>query len=331
MTSVTLETYGKAVIVKGDTRPLKDFLKAKGGRWLNKESAWMFQGSKKAQVLADLRGNPSVANVVDKTSTEAQAATSSSTAASSSSKRKMGNESAPTSSSGDGKTVDLGGSVLCSINCFQGKKGVDVRRMWQDGDDLKPTAKGIRFGEDEWKTLHEHADQIDVASKEKKETKIELADLSIITINGQGGDRIDMRKWYVDKADGEKKPTKKGVSLSVQQWEKLRQNFSKIDAMYQEMPVEASEKPAKAAKVTEEDDSSALSKKSLKKKITAFLEGKDLAEITPKVLRRELEKEMKMPEGGLDAHKAKINDITQKVMQAMQAEEPSEAEEPPAA
>lgn len=342
MTSVSVETYGKAIVVKGDTRPVKDFLKAKGGKWFPTGSGWMFKGSQKSQLLEDLRSNSSIANVVDRTGSGDQKASTSTSAPDakqpeSPAKRKAEGGDAPASSSSDGNVVDLGGSIHCSVSTFGGTKGVDIRRMWQDGGELKPTAKGVRLNEDEWKALRENAEKITAASKTKAETKVELADLCIVTINSQGGDRIDMRKYYLDKSDGEKKPTKKGVSISLEQWTKLRQSFQSIDATYQETVAEPKERPAKAAKVTatkekktktkednEEDASSLVSKATIKKAVTKLLEGKDLNLVTPKVLRRDLEKELNAPEGALDEHKDMINKITQTVMASMQAEEDEE-------
>jgi hypothetical protein len=66
--TLVLETYGKAVIVLGDTKPLKDFLKDKGGRWFAKGGGWMFPGSKKEAIKSDLAAHSSVKTVVDKTS-----------------------------------------------------------------------------------------------------------------------------------------------------------------------------------------------------------------------------------------------------------------------
>eukprot|EP01118_Nematostelium_gracile_P013493 TRINITY_DN509_c0_g1_i2.p1 TRINITY_DN509_c0_g1~~TRINITY_DN509_c0_g1_i2.p1 ORF type:complete len:194 (-),score=53.68 TRINITY_DN509_c0_g1_i2:39-620(-) len=40
---------------------------------------------------------------------------------------------------------------------------------------------------------------------------------------------IDIRKWYKDKASGEIKPGNKGISLTEQQWESLKENMNRID------------------------------------------------------------------------------------------------------
>ena len=63
-----IEAYGKAVIVKGATRPLKDFLKSKGGKWFPKGGGWMFQGTKKAAMIQNLQSNAIVKSMIDRTS-----------------------------------------------------------------------------------------------------------------------------------------------------------------------------------------------------------------------------------------------------------------------
>lgn len=46
-TDLRVETLGKAVIIKGDTKPIKDAIKAKGGSWNNKHQGWIFPASKR--------------------------------------------------------------------------------------------------------------------------------------------------------------------------------------------------------------------------------------------------------------------------------------------
>lgn len=41
--------------------------------------------------------------------------------------------------------------------------------------------------------------------------------------------RVDIREFYLND-EGEKKPGKKGISLSLQEWQKLKDLVSKIDS-----------------------------------------------------------------------------------------------------
>ncbi len=47
--NVTVEPLGKAWLVKGDTYPIKDAIKAKGGKWNRKQQGWVFPTSKEAE------------------------------------------------------------------------------------------------------------------------------------------------------------------------------------------------------------------------------------------------------------------------------------------
>jgi DNA helicase-2/ATP-dependent DNA helicase PcrA len=50
----TLENYGKAILIKGDTRPIKEDIKRMGGKWFRKENCWMFGGRRRKEVIAFL-------------------------------------------------------------------------------------------------------------------------------------------------------------------------------------------------------------------------------------------------------------------------------------
>jgi len=47
----TLSVYGKAILIKGNTLPIKDEIKSMGGKWFRKESCWMFGGRRRAEVV----------------------------------------------------------------------------------------------------------------------------------------------------------------------------------------------------------------------------------------------------------------------------------------
>eukprot|EP01116_Phalansterium_solitarium_P012626 TRINITY_DN29091_c0_g1_i1.p1 TRINITY_DN29091_c0_g1~~TRINITY_DN29091_c0_g1_i1.p1 ORF type:complete len:216 (-),score=16.86 TRINITY_DN29091_c0_g1_i1:100-681(-) len=47
----------------------------------------------------------------------------------------------------------------------------------------------------------------------------------------KGSTYVDIRKFYTDKASGEEKPTQKGVSMKIEQYETLKASISKIDQM----------------------------------------------------------------------------------------------------
>eukprot|EP00931_Biecheleriopsis_adriatica_P049589 TRINITY_DN28691_c0_g1_i1.p2 TRINITY_DN28691_c0_g1~~TRINITY_DN28691_c0_g1_i1.p2 ORF type:complete len:103 (-),score=11.75 TRINITY_DN28691_c0_g1_i1:25-333(-) len=63
---LTLEAYGRAVIVKGDSKPVKSSMMELGGRWNPTLGGWIFMGSHKDKVLKGLKRNSSVASVIDR-------------------------------------------------------------------------------------------------------------------------------------------------------------------------------------------------------------------------------------------------------------------------
>ncbi|KAK4685612.1 activated RNA polymerase II transcriptional coactivator p15, partial [Tremellales sp. Uapishka_1] len=74
-----------------------------------------------------------------------------------------------------------------------------------------------------------------VATTEATETAesfIELSDYRRVTVREyKGKTLVDFREFYKDKTSGELKPGSKGLSLTLEQWEKLKENMSAIDAM----------------------------------------------------------------------------------------------------
>lgn len=62
-----------------------------------------------------------------------------------------------------------------------------------------------------------------------KDVSFQLSNNRFITVSEfRGKTRVDIREFYLND-DGEKKPGKKGISLSLQEWEKLKELTSKID------------------------------------------------------------------------------------------------------
>mmetsp|Transcript_11265 Transcript_11265/g.11301 ORF Transcript_11265/g.11301 Transcript_11265/m.11301 type:complete len:110 (+) Transcript_11265:80-409(+) len=46
----------------------------------------------------------------------------------------------------------------------------------------------------------------------------------------KGKKYINIREYYTDKSTGEEKPGKKGIALTVEQWESLKEKISEIDS-----------------------------------------------------------------------------------------------------
>ncbi|KAK7057166.1 PC4-domain-containing protein [Favolaschia claudopus] len=78
----------------------------------------------------------------------------------------------------------------------------------------------------------------DSGTKTKAKTKTEDSDETVFDLgknkrvtvkNFKGNTLIDIREFYVDKTSGDVKPGKKGVSLTPEQWQELKQFTKEID------------------------------------------------------------------------------------------------------
>ena len=57
--------------------------------------------------------------------------------------------------------------------------------------------------------------------------------MNISVFKGKVG--VNIREYYIDKNSGEERPSKKGVNLSLEQWDLVKQLIPKIDRGIQKM------------------------------------------------------------------------------------------------
>lgn len=316
-----VESYGKGVLVKGDTREIKDFLKGLGGRWNGKLVGWMYQGSKRDELLKALRSNSKVSSVVDRTGGAETAATASSAPAATAVKRAA--EDSPATAAvqaaeEDGGIVfNLTDTLRVTVNSFQGKHGVDIRKFYQDNGKILPTAKGIRLGTSEWKALCSNFATINAAPADESKLEV-VGDICAVKKTGI----VDIRRYFTDPSDGEKKPTKKGAYMQQDQWNKLQEIAAQVEAALEDPPEskgspkkkQRTQKEAPAASAPVENDGS-LSPKQLKTELKKLLKGRDLGAITMKTVRAELEAKLSLPEGGLASRKDEMKTIITWIVQ----------------
>ena len=58
--TVSIAAHGKGMLVKGDTKPLKECLRSLGGRWNRALTAWTFPAKMKDEVLKSLHKHEAV-------------------------------------------------------------------------------------------------------------------------------------------------------------------------------------------------------------------------------------------------------------------------------
>mmetsp|Transcript_30014 Transcript_30014/g.65551 ORF Transcript_30014/g.65551 Transcript_30014/m.65551 type:complete len:371 (+) Transcript_30014:72-1184(+) len=205
MTALILETHGKAVVVKGDTRPVKDFLKERGGSWNKGLGGWIFPGSKKAKILEDLQGHAPVSSVEDRTAGGAG----------------PGGGSASTS-----------GRVAAAKATAASRGG--GKRLAVEEEDKKQEEEGKALGDALGSAF---------ASPASKRPKVEakatasqdevVVDISVrlrCTVNSFAGSMgVDVRRFYEDRGSRELKPTPKGIRLVADEWKTLCASVGKID------------------------------------------------------------------------------------------------------
>lgn len=344
--TVALETHGKAVIVKGDTRPIKDFLKEQGGKWNGKLGGWIYQGSKRSALLDALNKHSAVGTVVDKTGNGGAggggaAPSKASSAAPAPSVQTASTRDAVAGPSddaelpegnveGDGVVFPIGDKVQVTVRASWKKAGVDIRKFYCEAGstELRATAKGIWMNAEDWHSLRKSFEQIDAMTSKEAKTVVGKDIVATVKpggMSGTGGQKaVDIRRNYVDKSDGELKPTKKGCFLQAENWSKLKSIAAKVsEAVLNDdgsRPEKPPRKKQRTAAVEEEEEEpkeaqGTISSKKIKKQLAIVLKGRDLSSLTPKIVRAELESKMSLEQGALESRKEEIKGMIADMLQ----------------
>jgi len=198
MVSVNLAVHKKSIVVKGDTLPLKDTLKGLGGRWNRSLGGWVFKASesdrvRSALVLAQV-------DLVDELA-EGGAAFQAEPPA----KRVKAERSDGTSSTS-------------FADVFAEAASAPAPPPPQAAMAL-PTADAAGSG-----------GGAAAATAVLKSNELAISDLKRATVSSfKGAMRVDLRGFYRHKESGEVRPTPKGISLSVSEWNTLKSHMDAID------------------------------------------------------------------------------------------------------
>jgi len=314
MASVWLETKGKGILVKGDTMKIKDFLKTKGGKWSPGLKSWLFPGSKKASLMQDLQSCALVQKVEDKTDTGSNVETTEKDGPATAQQKRT------QASTGDEEAIDLDDNVRVAVNTYNGKLGVDVRRFYTDkaSGELRP-GKGLRMSEQEWEAVCKVVERIDSILKEAKETSWSVE--GDLTVSIAGGS-VDLRRFYTDKSDGEKKPGKQGIRLSAMLWGSLKAEMDNIATKLAAggNPVKKQKKKKTdpdEAPLRSEKDTAKEEHKKWRKEIEKIVKGTDLQQLSLRKVREQLEESLGLGKDGLLDQKEEVKTIVTEIVQKM--------------
>lgn len=198
MVAVNLSRHKKSIVVKGDTLPLKDTLKGLGGRWNRSLGGWVFKASesdrvRSALVLAQV-------DLVDELA-EGGAALQAEPPA----KRVKAERSDGT---GSASFADVFAEAASAPAPPQAAMAL-------------PTADAAGSG-----------GGAAAATAVLKSNELAISDFKRATVSSfRGAMRVDLRGFYRHKESGEVRPTPKGISLSVSEWNTLKSHMDAIDRM----------------------------------------------------------------------------------------------------
>nr|WBW30870.1 PC4 [Argopecten irradians irradians] len=133
---------------------------------------------------------------------------------------------------GDYCKIHIGKEVYVVANMFRGETLIHVRTYGKREDgSTYPTKKGIALNITRWKRLEDRCSKdIDGAIEKVKKgehvhMKFHLGGNIYASINS-GYACVNIRRWYMPKdEDGDLVPTRQGIALNFEQWDKLKDSM----------------------------------------------------------------------------------------------------------
>ncbi|XP_033757589.1 uncharacterized protein LOC117339973 [Pecten maximus] len=130
---------------------------------------------------------------------------------------------------GDYCKLDIDNDCFVVANEFQGRTLIHIRYYDTNASGkLYPTKKGVSLTPQHWKKLQMlHCKTVDEAIRKYKEgdeidLRIHLGRNNHVSLQ-TGFPKVNIRRWFMpDPSTNELKPTRAGVALSFEQWEKLK-------------------------------------------------------------------------------------------------------------
>ena len=128
-------------------------------------------------------------------------------------------------------SVALSSKRFAGVKSYKGKQLLDIREFYEKDGVLAPGAKGISLTSAQWEILVRKMDEIrgalDVPVETFEESTWNISPLRRLTTRVYAGKKmVDIREFY--ESDGTVKPGKKGISLTMDQWEYLCKNKGEL-------------------------------------------------------------------------------------------------------
>ena len=125
-------------------------------------------------------------------------------------------------------SFQLGNGRRVRVVEWKGETRVDVRE-W-DGD--IPTKKGVSLSLSRWKSFLDFIDQVDEALKENKTYSLHLGGNVYCNVK-EGSPCVDIRQYW--KPQDDVVPTKKGLRLRPQEYQRLKDILQEVNAAIPEL------------------------------------------------------------------------------------------------
>lgn len=129
----------------------------------------------------------------------------------------------------------LGTMKRLSLKRFNNNTYIDIRLFWFPKGILSPTKKGLCLRGNEWEKLKDTIADIDnaivkaIESKEESESLFELFRLRKVKVKKfQNRVYVDLRQYEMNQ-EAKIVPTPKGVTLTVEEWDKIKEILPEIE------------------------------------------------------------------------------------------------------
>ena len=129
---------------------------------------------------------------------------------------------------------DIGRNMYLVVSEFLGQIKVHLRVYEEEDGNLFPTKKGIALDLEKWKKITCEADEIDSAiDKYDAEMPVSyqkhLGENYYITMDNKYP-LVNIRKWWMPPGEDEIVPTKKGASITFEQWKSVKDLMPEVQS-----------------------------------------------------------------------------------------------------